>query len=426
MKKSLNKTVRFAVTVALLFSMVTGAIPVFCSHEAVAMADTTKSYQDEIDAAKKKKEQMEQQYNELGAMIADLKSQEAEIEAYINSLDEKMQSLYEDIEQLETDIATCEQKLRETTLALETARQKEADQYQTMKHRIQYMYENGETGILEVLVGEGSLSALFNNMEYRKEITKYDKQLLERYNRTKLEVANTEVLLEAQLEEMNSLKVMQEAELAAVIELADAKAQELATLAESIGADEEMLFLYWEEIIEQGTSIEELEKLEAERIAEEERKRKEEEERIRKIEEMKKNQSIDNMLWPLPASGRITSKFGYRKSPTAGASTYHRGIDIGAPTGTPVIAAIAGTVIKSGYGSSTGYHIVIDHGNGVQTKYYHASKLLVKKGEYVERGQVIMKVGSTGVSTGPHLHFGLFINDVAVDPLKYVSFSDNE
>ena len=154
---------------------------------------------------------------------------------------------------------------------------------------------------------------------------------------------------EAQLEELHVMKETQEAELLAVEELTAAKAAELVALAESIGVDEEMLFNYWEEIVEQGKNIEELERLEAERLAEEERKRKEEEERIRKLEEerrkkeeMKRNQSIENMLWPIPASSRVTSKFGYRKAPTAGASTFHQGIDVGAARGTEVIAAIAG------------------------------------------------------------------------------------
>ena len=426
MKKRKGYWIRFCLTSVLLISMAVGELPLTMMKADPAYAGTTKSYQDEIDAAKKKKKELEAAQKELETKIKELKEQQAGIEEYIASLDEKMFTLLEEIELLETEIAVCEEALEETRIELEAAKIREAEQYATMKSRIQYMYENGETGFLDVLLGEGSLSELFNQMEYRREITKYDNALLDRYNATKLQVANTEMLLEAQLEELESLKVMQEAELTAVTELSEAKSREMMELVESIGVDEEMLFNFWEEIVEQGASIEELERLEAERIAEEERKRKEEEERLRKLEQMKKDQSIENMLWPIPASKRITSYFGYRKAPKKGASTYHKGIDVGAPTGTTVIASIAGTVTKASYNATSGYYVVINHGNGVETRYLHASKLLVKVGDYVERGQPVIKVGSTGVSTGPHLHFGLFINGVAVNPLDYVSTDDIE
>jgi len=430
MKKGKKVLWKRTVLGSLLMAMVLGAIPLTSSGVPVI---ASKSYQDEIDAAKKKKEQLEQAQKELENKIEELKSQQADMETYIQSLDDKMLSLTEDVERLTEEISVCEETLSATRLALEEVKKKEAEQYETMKNRIQYMYENGDTDFLDVLFGKGSLSDLLNQMEYRRQITKYDNELLERYGQTKQEVIHTEGLLMAQLEELNALKMTQEAELAAVEELSEAKSAELLALAESIGVDEEMLFNFWEEITKQGATVEELERLEAERVAEEERKRKEEEERLRreaeerqKQEEMKKNQSIDNMLWPIPASSRITSKFGYRKAPTAGASTYHKGIDVGAPSGTTVIAAIAGTVTKATYNSTSGYYVVIDHGDGVETKYLHASKLLVKAGDYVERGQPVIKVGSTGVSTGPHLHFGLFVNGVAVNPLDYVTYEDNE
>lgn len=437
MKKKWRALRRTILVGSLLVATVTGMIP-FC-HGTV-FADTTKSYQDQIDAAKKKKEELEQAQKDLEKKIQELKEKQGDMEEYMLALDEKMVSLVEDIEGLEEDIAACEAELEKTRAELEAAKLREANQYETMKNRIQYMYENGEAGFLDILLGQGSLSDLFNQMEYRREITKYDNQLLDRYNQTKQEVIHTESLLEAQLAELHVLKETQEAELAAVEALTAAKAVELAALAESIGVDEEMLFNFWEEIMEQGATVEELERLEAERIAEEERKRKEEEERLRKLEEerkrleeeqkrqeeMKKNQSINNMLWPIPASSRITSYFGYRKAPTQGASTYHKGIDVGAPRGTEVIAAIAGTVTKATYNSVSGYYVVIDHGDGVETKYLHASKLLVKQGDYVQRGQPVILVGSTGVSTGAHLHFGVFVNGVAVNPLDYVTFEDNK
>ena len=123
--------------------------------------------------------------------------------------------------------------------------------------------------------------------------------------------------------------------------------------------------------------------------------------------------------WPMPTSTYITSYFGGRNAPTAGASTYHRGIDIACDSGSHVIAAAAGTVSYTGYMGSGGITVMIDHGDGVFTVYHHLSAYSVTVGEKVEQGQVIAFSGNTGVSTGPHLHFGVRVNGDYVDPLQF-------
>ena len=171
------------------------------------------------------------------------------------------------------------------------------------------------------------------------------------------------------------------------------------------------------------------------RSIEAEMKRKEEEAR-KKAEEEKKKAAAANkttptyktvslgdisFTWPCPASGRITSGFGGRKSPTKGASSNHKGIDISAPTGTSIVAAAAGEVVIATYSSSAGNYVMLSHGGGVYTVYMHASSLLVSQGQSVKKGQTIAKVGSTGYSTGSHLHFGVRVNGAYVNPSKYVS-----
>ncbi len=125
--------------------------------------------------------------------------------------------------------------------------------------------------------------------------------------------------------------------------------------------------------------------------------------------------------WPCPSSSRITSNFGDRESPTEGASSNHKGMDIGASTGADIIAAADGEVVIATYSYSAGNYIMIDHGGGVSTVYMHCSQLLVSKGAKVKQGQVIAKVGSTGYSTGPHLHFGIRSGGTYVNPRNYVS-----
>ena len=118
--------------------------------------------------------------------------------------------------------------------------------------------------------------------------------------------------------------------------------------------------------------------------------------------------------------GRLTSKFGPRKAPTKGASTYHKGVDWAIASGSSVYASSGGTVTKAGWGSGYGYVVYIDHGNGTETRYAHLSKVLVSKGQKVKQGERIAKSGNTGVSTGPHLHFEIIMNGSRVNPLKYI------
>jgi murein DD-endopeptidase MepM/ murein hydrolase activator NlpD len=121
-----------------------------------------------------------------------------------------------------------------------------------------------------------------------------------------------------------------------------------------------------------------------------------------------------------PTSGRITSYFGYRNTGVRGASTNHKGIDIANARGTSIYAADGGTVIYSGWKTAMGYTIIIDHGNGYETYYEHNSELLVSRGDHVFKGEKIARMGSTGVSSGNHCHFGIKKNGVYVNPLNYL------
>ena len=239
--------------------------------------------------------------------------------------------------------------------------------------------------------------------------------------------------------------------------LVDEKNKELANLNSQLETQAELRAGYEADLAETNARIAQMEEEirkaeeEARRRAEEEARRKAEEEARRKAEEAARaregageasGQAVDapkdtekksssssssgskatgSLSWPLPASDYITSDFGHRESPTAGASSNHQGIDIGASTGSSITAADGGTVITASYSSSAGNYVVISHGNGLSTVYMHCSKLLVSEGDTVSKGQTIAKVGSTGYSTGPHLHFGVRKNGSYVDPTDYVS-----
>ncbi len=136
--------------------------------------------------------------------------------------------------------------------------------------------------------------------------------------------------------------------------------------------------------------------------------------------EEKLSEYLDSLptLWPV--SGRITSGFGYRSDPITNRKAWHKGIDIAASYGISIKAAASGKVILAGYYNELGQTVIIDHGNGLASVYGHSSKLLVKKGQVVKKGDGIAKVGSSGRATGSHLHFEIRVNDVPIDPRKYL------
>lgn len=183
-----------------------------------------------------------------------------------------------------------------------------------------------------------------------------------------------------------------------------------------IGVAEVQLEEYEKEIKKQEDTI---------KAIEAEIKRREEEARKAAEAAGKTYKTVDlgniHFIWPCPASSRITSYFGSREQPVKGASTNHQGIDIGVASGSAIKAAADGEVTIATYSPSAGNYVMISHGGSVSTVYMHCSQLLVSPGQKVKQGETIAKSGSTGYSTGPHLHFGIRSNGSYVNPLKYVS-----
>ena len=411
------------------------------------------AYEAKLKAAKERKAELEQSKKEAEELIKQYSAQKADVEQYITELDIKLNDISLRIFELGEEIEKTGAELEETRLALEKAKEKEREQYDTMKARVRYIYENGETTMLDVFLTSAGIDDMLNQLEYLQDIQKYDNSLLERYTAAKEEVEDHEAMLEATIDELGILKSQEEFEKETLSELYELKAAEIENLTEKLGVADEYLFTYISEISSQNVEIEEIIEAEEKRVAEEERKRKEEEERIKREEEARKlaaqreaeanrtgtssgskiydkdainyvvqTEETDpyKMIWPLPGDHRTYSKFGYRKAPTKGASTYHQGWDIGGEFGAPIVSVLAGTVIEVRYNSSAGNYVKVSHGGGLVTVYMHMSKQLVSEGDHVLQGQKLGLCGSTGVSTGPHLHFGVKVNDVYVDPDPYI------
>ncbi len=379
-----------------------------------------------LSDAKNKKTAWEAEKKKTEQELKNLEGLKSDTTAYVKKLDSSLESIGNELSKLNDDIDAKEKQIDTTKQELSEAKETEKSQYESMKLRIKYMYEKGDSTYVDLLMEAGSLSELLSKAEYITKISSYDRQKLDEYAATKEKIAEKEKALEEEHAELLNLQNETEAKQASVEKLLAAKQTELQNYETKIASAEGQISEYAKSIEAQENQIKSIE-AEIKRKEEEARKKAEEEKKkaaaANKAAQTYKTVSLGDIsfTWPCPASGRITSGFGGRKSPTKGASSNHQGIDISAPTGTSIVAAAAGEVVIATYSSSAGNYVMISHGGGVYTVYMHASSLLVSQGQSVKKGQTIAKVGSTGYSTGSHLHFGVRVNGSYVNPTKYVS-----
>ena len=403
----------------------------------------------DIQNAKDKQAAILKKKSETEADLRELDAARGNIKEYVSLLDEKQSKIEGNIADLTGKIKKQNKKIKRTKKELKAAKQTEADQYEIMKKRIRYMYENGSSDYVEILLGAKNIEDLLNRTEYMSAVSNYDEKLLENYKATKEAVTEKKKEQEIELADLDTMKAellvdkstnekllaKKQQELKkydALVADADAKA---SSLAEAARAQENEI----DSLIAKAEAEEAARKEAAEKKAAEEAARKAAAAKAAAAKAAANNDQNNNvsqstpqtpqatnllaggLIWPMPSSHLITSGFGYRGEVTANSGTFHSGVDIGVAAGTPIIAAAGGTVVQASYHWSMGNYVLIDHGGGIYTVYMHCSKLLVSTGQSVSQGQQVGLVGSTGVATGPHLHFGLKINGTYVNPLQYVN-----
>ncbi|MDO5551337.1 MAG: peptidoglycan DD-metalloendopeptidase family protein [Lachnospiraceae bacterium] len=381
----------------------------------------------DVEAAKSRATALEEEKKKVEQTLKNLEGQKADTASYVQQLDRNLEALSDELETLNGQINSKEEEIAVTQEELEEARKTEEKQYAAMKLRIKYMYEKGDTSFIDMLMEAKNFSELLNRAEYISKISEYDRQQLDAYAATKQSIADREVQLEGEHQELLALQESTEAKHASVEQLLSVKQNELKNYETKIASAQGQINEYEKDIAAQEEKIKQIE-AEIKRKEEEEAKRKAEEEKKKALAANSSNNSNSTassgntkFIWPCPSSRRITSGFGSRSSPTEGASSNHQGIDIGASTGSSIVAAADGVVSIATYSASAGNYVMISHGGGLSTVYMHCSKLNVSAGQSVKQGQVIAKVGSTGYSTGPHLHFGVRSGGTYVNPAKYVS-----
>ena len=353
----------------------------------------------DVEDAKKKVTGLEQEKKKIEQTLKNLEGLKSDAAAYVKQLDGQLDRVNEELEQMEEQITAKETDIARTQAELETAKIAEAEQYDSMKLRIKYMYERGNTSFLDMLLQSKDMVQLMNRAEYIQQISEYDRQMLNAYENTRNQIEQQEIQLKEEHEQLLSLQDETKVKQQSVELLLEKKNQELKNFENQIDAAQGQVSEYERDIQAQESKVKQLE-------AEIKRKEEQAKKAAEAAGKQYKVTSLGNIsfVWPCPASSRINSKFGDRESPTKGASTNHKGIDIGASTGTAIVAAASGTVVISTYSYSAGNYIMINHGGGVYTVYMHCSKLLVSEGAQVKQGQTIAKVGSTGYSTGPQPH----------------------
>lgn len=364
----------------------------------------------ELDDAEKEKQRLEERKEEAQKELESIELAKNDVMSNIEKLDKKMEKVNIKLDEVNEKIKNTNTQLEKLSIDLFEAEEKEENQYETMKKRIRYMYENGSDGYWDIIFGAKSMGELLNRVEYVSKITKYDNNMLEEYETTRQEVEDKKEATTVKKEQLRILQEEVEVEQESLETLVNKKQEELKQYEEDWNDKSSEMKKYTEEIQKKEAEIEKI-------LLE---KAKEDGYDSFGAIKASGDASSAGFIWPLAIKGRISSRFGKRKAPTAGASTYHKGVDIAAPQGTGIYAAKSGTVTISTYSSSAGNYVMINHGSGLYTAYMHASKLYVKVGDKVSQGQTIAAVGSTGYSTGPHLHFSVIINGKYVDPLKYL------
>ena len=416
--------------------------------------DDVKRAERELEAAKQQAQQLDNKLNELNGSISDTESYINQVDGWISDVTLQIYNLNQEInaKQAEIDakqtqindtlanIDAVKTSIAQTEINLSDAQTTEANQYSSMKLRIQYMYENGDESFLDILFSSDSMIDFLNNAEYISEISKYDREKLIEYGENKDRITNLLANLETQKSELETQEAKYETELgeleeqksvldstkseqevlqASYTDLYNAKNNELSNLESQQSDTEYKKQLALKEVEEQEQLVEQARKEYAAWLAEQARLNKDADAAVAaKLAEI----NVTGFTWPVPGFNRITSQFGMRMHPILGYEKLHDGTDISGAgiNGTPILAAYSGTVVLAqsywGYGNC----VKIDHGGGVVTLYAHASAILVSVGQQVNAGDTIALVGSTGNSTGPHLHFSLIIKGEFVNPLDYV------
>ncbi len=390
-------------------------IVIICSISIVSYAENSTNENGTIDnkatnstaneTSKDLSKLQEQQQNlqnkmqEVGQDLNEVQNELTENLQQIQIIDEKIEQAQKDVEELTKKIEKVSNNNEKLEKKIIEATKNYEKQKKIFEDRLVALYEAGETQYLEVILSSENLVDFLSNYVFISEITSYDTQLLNEVEDKKKIIELAKKLLDENLVQLNIMKTSQEKNAKTL--------QNTKILREN----------YTAKLSDQEKEVQA--KIDEYKFQYEEVNR-----------EILKTALSDGLLadyvgglmtWPIPGYSTITSNYGMRVHPITGVYKLHTGVDVGAPMGADFVAANDGIVTKAYFNPAYGNMVMVDHGGGISTLYAHGSEILVRVGQLVKKGEPVLKVGSTGYSTGPHAHFEVRINGVVTNPMEYIT-----
>lgn len=395
----------------MILSLIVGVLPDLVNAKSSSQLKT------ELNALKENKKEIDKEIKELEGQLSDNLKDMKDMVNQKNTIDQQIFMMYEKVENLNDQIVAYTTLIADKQEELDTAQLHLDELNKKNKERIRAMEEEGSVSYWSVLFKAKSFADLLDRLNMIEEIAAADQRRLKEISAAAKEVSEAKAELETERAELEENKKQLQAS-QEELEVKRAEADEL--LAKLVATGDE-----YEKLLHEAES-------QSKDLASDIKDKQNEYEDALESEKPKPNGSTNttggsgyyvpsDAKWLVPCSyRRFSSAFGWRIHPVYKDKRFHYGVDLGGPKGTPIKATRSGKVTLAQYSSSAGYYVKIDHGDGFTSIYMHMTHYIVKKGDKVEAGEVIGYMGSTGTSTGSHLHFGITYKGSYVNPAKYI------
>lgn len=397
-----------------------------------AHAASSSEIRNQINELKNQKSDLKAQMEEVQGQYQANENEIADMVSRKNVIDQEIAILNEQIDNINQQLAAYSLLIADKQDELDEAQAKLEELNAKNKERIRAMEEDGTISYWAVLFKANSFSDLLDRLSMIEEIAASDRRRLKEMSQAAEEVAAAQAELTGEKDELSATREELDATQA---ELDDKRAEADELLNELVAKGYELQELYQEYEQQTKDLLDEIAAKEKEYTQAKKAEWAAYMATYTTIPPTTTNSGSgsgststgsgtapSSSGWLVPVNyTKLTSPFGNREQPTAGASTYHQGVDLAAPENTPIVASRTGIVTTATYSKTGGYYVSINHGDGFSSVYMHMTRYVVKAGQAVSAGQVIGYVGSTGVSTGNHLHFGIAYNGKYVNPANYVN-----
>lgn len=401
----------------MLFGLIAGILPTYVNAEK-----SSAEIKEEINQWK---EQLKQNQSEVSKLEGQLSANMDKMEDVVNQknvIDQQIFLLHQQVQNINQQITAYSELIADKQDELDAATVRWQELSNKYKERIRAMEEDGKLSYWSVLFKANSFSDFLDRLSMIDEIAAADQRRLEELNEAAVAVKNAKEGLESEKTALeDSKKELEESSK----KLEESKEESDALLKQLIATGEEYQKLLDEAERKESETASTIDKLEYAYDAAKDREYREWLAQQKPTPGGPGSNVVDGVTWLLPINyTRFSSPFGWRIHPIYGDYRFHYGVDLAAPQGTPIYASRGGQVTTTAYeAGGAGYYVSINHLDGYATRYLHMTHYIVSPGQYVAAGQVIGYCGSTGGSTGPHLHFSVYYNGVAVNPAQYINIS---